>query len=425
MSTVTNVLDKGHLEFMGAACKKSSSTEADTLMVELANILPGSVMVCTSDSDAIAVLTACGREGLTLRLTNTSYRSNRPMHRAAFGDLFMDSLTSGGLNDVDFESSDLRLQALYDVPCGDNVGWEAEKRHAEWEQLLKLALGQSAQELGVQQLARYLYQGGIRGSVYGEFLNRVSELTTDRKNEVARIILSRTTGRRGVMPKSILHETFELFRDCRRDAAAPSTSCESNNAKRSCDGLVIKDSETGQSWKEMCASMHNLSKLYTEGKVPRYSNGRYLRLTAMSSHLYMRIKSEVIESEPLKHKFLMYMILFGTDYTRTFQGLGPKGLLKVGVNDLFGSWCEELKAAWQTDDPETSLKQYHGLYNKLAKMAKIPEKTRACCNAQLSSLTFRTMRYVYDMWRLTYPKADDSYGFYVDENNIMTFVETM
>lgn len=423
----TNLPDEGHLEFLGAACKMSSSTEADTLMVELANILPGTVMVCTSDSDAIAVLTACGREGLTLHLTNTSYIRNRPMHRAAFGDLLMDFLASDDLNDVNLESSKLRLQALYDVLCGDdNFGGEVEKRHAEWEQLTKLALGQSAQEVGVQQLARYLYQGGIRGSVYGEFLNRVSELPTDRKNEVARIILGRaTTERRDARPKCIFYETFALFPICCRDAAAPSTALEGNNAKRSCEGFVTKDSETGQSWKQMCASLHKLSKLYTEGKVPRYSNGRYLRLTAMSSHLYMRIKSEVIESEPLKHKLLVFMILFGTDYTRTFQGLGPKGLLKAGVNDLFGSWCEELKAAWQNDDPKTSLKQYHGLYNKLATMSKIPEKTRTCCNAQLSSLTFRNMRYVYDMWRLTYPKADDSYGFYVDENNIMTFIETM
>lgn len=421
VSTVTNVMESGHVEFLRAACKKSSSTEADTLMVELANNLPGTVMICTSDSDVIAVLTACGRKGLTLRLTNTSYTSNRPMHRAAFGDLFMNSVASCGLEDVNFESSELRLQALYDVLCGDNGAGDVGKRHAEWEQLVQLTLGQGEHDL--QVLARYLYQGGIRGSVYGEFLDRVSQLPTDRKSDVARIILSRTTTEhRG--PKCIFHETFALFPDC-CDVAAPSTSPEKHNAKRSYKGLVVKGSETAHSWKQLCASMHKLSKLYAEGKVPRYSNGRYLRLTAMSCHLYMRIKAEVLESEPLKHKHLVYMILFGTDYTRTFQGLGPKGLLKVGVNDVFGSWCEELKTAWQNDDPKTSLKQYHGLYSKLATMSKIPDKARSCCNAQLSSLTFRTMRYVYDMWRLQHPKPDDSYGFHVDENNIMTFMETM
>lgn len=427
VSTFATDSDEGHLVLLEAACKMSSSTEADTLMVELANDLPGAAMICTSDSDVIAVLAARGREGLTLRLTNTSYARGRPMHRAAFGDLLMDRVAGESPNDVSLESSELRLQALYDVMCGDdNFRGEVETRHAEWEHLAQLAFGQSAHESGVRQLAEYLYRGGIRGSVYGEFLNRVSALPTGRRKEVARIILDRArTERRAAAPKCVFHETFELFPDCSRDGAAASASVEGNNAKRSCDGVDTKHSETGPSWKQLCASMHKLSKLYAEGKVPRYSNGRYLRLTAMSSHLYMRIKPEVVESEPLKHKLLVFMILFGTDYTRTFQGLGPKGLLKAGVRDLFGSWCEELKAAWQNNDPKTSLKTYHGLYNKLAKMSKIPEKTRASCDAQLSSLTFRTMRYVYDLWRLTHPKPDDSYGFHVDENNIMTFVETM
>lgn len=35
-----------------------TSTEADTLFVELAYVLKGSVTVCTGDSDVVAVLTA-------------------------------------------------------------------------------------------------------------------------------------------------------------------------------------------------------------------------------------------------------------------------------------------------------------------------------------------------------------------------------
>lgn len=425
VSTVATVCAKGHLVFLGAACKKSVSTEADTLLVELANSLPGTAMVCTSDSDVIAVLTACGREGLTLRLTNTSYTSNRPMHTSVFGDMLMDSLSCVGLNDVNFQSSELRLQALYDVKQHDNVGGYVEERHGEWEQLLQLALGQSADagstEIGVQRVAQYLYQGGIRGSVYGEFLHRVTALPTDRKNDLAKIIVTRTHDCRVNTPKCTFHETFELFHDCCAGTAAP--PIESNKSKRPHDdrltdhGPTAKNVEIGQ--KQMRTSMHRLSKLYAEGKVPRYSNGRYLRLSAMSSHLHIRIKSEVLESESVKHKHLVFMILFGTDYTRTFQGLGPKGLVKVGMDNSFGSWCEELNTAWL--NPATSFEQYHALYNKLAIMSKIAGK-RIRCDGQLASLTFRTMRYVYEMWRLADPKADESYGFHVDENNTMTFI---
>lgn len=424
ISTFANQPNKGHLEFLKAACKKSSSTEADTLMVELANILPGTVMLCTSDSDVIAVLTACGREGLTLRLTNNSYIRDRPMHRAAFGDLFAKFLASGVLDDVNLSSRELRLQALYDVPCGEgHFGGEVQQRHVEWE---KLALGQSAQEDGVEQVARYLYQGGIRGSVYGEFLKRISHLPADRKNEAVGIVLARAaTKPRDWRPKCIFHDTFKLFPKCCHDATVLLSTTSQGNGKRSCEGFGTSDCGSGQSWKQMGISMHKLSKLYVEGQVPRFSHGRYLTLTGMSSHLYMRIKSDVIESEPLKHKLLVFMILFGTDYTRTIQGLGPKGLLKVGASGLFGSWCEELKAVWQNNDHKASLRQYHGLYKKLAKMANVPEKIQACFNAQRSSLTFKNMRYVYEMWRLTYPKADDSYGFYVDDNNTMTFIDEM
>lgn len=69
------------------ACLRCRSTEADTLLVELANVLKGSVTVCTGDSDLVAVLTACGREGITMRLDNKSYHQDRDMHMSTFGEL--------------------------------------------------------------------------------------------------------------------------------------------------------------------------------------------------------------------------------------------------------------------------------------------------------------------------------------------------
>ena len=55
--------------------------------MELANILKGSVTVCTGDSYLVAVLTACGREDITLRLDNKSYHEDLDMHMLTFRKL--------------------------------------------------------------------------------------------------------------------------------------------------------------------------------------------------------------------------------------------------------------------------------------------------------------------------------------------------
>lgn len=415
---------EGHLVFLDGACRKSSSTEADTLMVELANALPGTVLVCTADSDVIAVLTACGREGLTLRLANTSYDSNRPMHSSAFGDLLAEAPTVGGLRttDADFEARRPRFRTLYDIAeDDDHLGEEElELLHGEWESLVA---DKDQDSTLPQRLARYFYLSGIRGSVYGEFLTRVFKLNATDKAEVARKILARlaVVGPRGLKSKSAFVDTFEMLPAC-HDAVASEGSAVNN--KRCGGELTAEDDACVASSKRLLERMNKLSKLYMEGKVPRFSHGRYLRLTKMGSHLYVRVKQDVAKYRRLKHKLLVLLILFGTDYTRTFRGLGPKGLLKVGANDRFASWCDDLKAAWDNEDRAASLEQYHVLYKTLAFMAKIPDKTQASWTPTRSSLTFRTMKYVYDLWSLTHPKGSEAYGFRVDENSVMTFAET-
>lgn len=72
-----------------AACIQCRGTEADTLLVELANVLQGHVTVCTGDSDVVAVLTACGREGVTMRIENRTYYQGRDMHTSPFGELLL------------------------------------------------------------------------------------------------------------------------------------------------------------------------------------------------------------------------------------------------------------------------------------------------------------------------------------------------
>lgn len=83
--------DVARLSVLLDACSRCRGSEADTLMVELANVLEGSVTVCTGDSDLIAILTASGREGVTLRLDNRSYQEDRAMHDSLFGELLFES----------------------------------------------------------------------------------------------------------------------------------------------------------------------------------------------------------------------------------------------------------------------------------------------------------------------------------------------
>ncbi|KAK2832695.1 hypothetical protein Q5P01_016584 [Channa striata] len=80
-------LTSERLATLREACRGCGGSEADTLLVELGNALEGAVTVCTGDSDLVAVLTASGREGLTLRLDNRSYREDRAMHDSPFGEL--------------------------------------------------------------------------------------------------------------------------------------------------------------------------------------------------------------------------------------------------------------------------------------------------------------------------------------------------
>lgn len=411
----------GHLEFLKAACQKSASTEADTLMVELANILPGTVTVCTADSDVIAVFTACGREGLTLRLANMSYKGDRPMHGSTFANLLMGSPDTSLLRpkDSDLEGRESRFRTLYDIsPDDDHLGEQLEILHGEWESLV---LDESQDPALPQQLARYFYLGGIRGSVYGEFLTRLFELNPDGKADVAcRIITTILVGPQGWKSKCAFLDIFKLLPECHD---TDDSEAADENRKTCCGEVAVEGNGRTVDTKRSHANLNKLSKLYMEAVVPRFSNGRYLRLNKMGPHLYIRIKQDVAKCDRLKHKLLVFMILFGTDYTRTFNGLGPKGLLKAGLNPQFSKWCEDLKAAWHDEDPERTLKRYHVLYKKLAGMARIPEKTQTRWTQHNSALAFRTMKYVYDLWRLKHPKASRAYGFCVDENNVMTYIE--
>ncbi|KAK7915589.1 hypothetical protein WMY93_011350 [Mugilogobius chulae] len=106
---------------LSRACTNCYSVEADELLVELANILEGKVTICTADSDLIAVLTASGRQGITLRMENRSYLGFRDMHNSSFGELLRDSGQNISQSKLETElaSSEGRLRTLCDVSQED------------------------------------------------------------------------------------------------------------------------------------------------------------------------------------------------------------------------------------------------------------------------------------------------------------------
>ncbi|KAK2813506.1 hypothetical protein Q5P01_000790 [Channa striata] len=164
-------------------CRGCGGSEADTLLVELANALEGAVTVCTGDSDLVAVLTASGREGLTLRLDNRSYREDRAMHDSPFGELLSEPnperARGSGLPPGDASSRDGRFRALCDVQLGDEgLLPRAQELHEDFERILEDHGGASFRSEAVD----YLYRGGVRGSVYVAFLGRFFE--SDARNDL-------------------------------------------------------------------------------------------------------------------------------------------------------------------------------------------------------------------------------------------------
>lgn len=317
-------LETGPLASLGDACKNCVSTEADTLMVELANSLTGDTMLHTCDSDMVAILTGSGREDLMLRMSNKSYNIDRPMHNSTFGDMLRS--TGPDHKTLDFSTSDLRMQELYDVEIRDKKLWGSMKQyHDDWETILtrNLKLEDEKPE-GLRLVATHLYKGGIRASVYGEFLLRVSQLPESHQDEVASTLLG-TARKSKFNGRVVFKETFDLIA-CQGERESPDSETKSvtTGAKRPRDedGNPIVTKHPDSIRQQTFSNMRKLTNMYRDNKVPRYSHGRYLRMTQMSHLFHMRIKPEIFKEQDTRHRLLTSMILFGTDYTFNFQGLG-------------------------------------------------------------------------------------------------------
>ncbi|KAI4792889.1 hypothetical protein KUCAC02_033084 [Chaenocephalus aceratus] len=445
------------------ACLGCTSTEADTLLVELANVLGGSVTVCSGDSDLVAVLTACGREGITLRMENRSYHEDREMHTSPFGELLCATPQERGskLPRGELSSSELRFRALCDVAEEDQgLAHTQREQHVKFENIVA-----GNEKLGSEEeVARYLYVGGIRGSLYSLFLSRATD--SNARNvfeELGRAVEQRAAGKNTVRfifetlypprasPESSSSEsecyTLPYSRAKRRfscpgdrvpevelDEGEEHKALPSEGENPPCSGEKRKFShvedrvpevelDDGEDCKAPRSKAHkqglrgllSLSKAYMQGRVPRGSHGRFLRLRRSGRHLSVRIKPEVVRDERERHEKLFFMALCGTDYNVMPMGLGIVRLMHAAVTEResFSSWCTELKGLlWGTGSPLES--EYHRMGMKLAGLAKLPEKTQSKYWTEVNcGLMARTTKYVCELWNLKRPIPGPEYGFSV------------
>ncbi|KAK2813245.1 hypothetical protein Q5P01_000874 [Channa striata] len=302
------------------ACRGCGGSEADTLLVELANALEGAVTVCTGDSDLLAVLTASGREGLTLRLDNRSYREDRAMHDFAFGSCSgePERARGSGLPPGDASSRDGRFRALCDVQLGDEgLLPRAQELHEDFERILEDHGGASFRSEAVD----YLYRGGVRGSVYVAFLGRFFE--SDARNDLNSFALELQKPRERSSANAVRY-VFETLCDTgekrREETPTRAASSQKKKRKRRRDpgsGADGAEAMLGEPRKRVTVGMARMAKAYVNGAVPRASHARFLRLSRVGRHMFLRVKTAVVRDERVRAERVLFMALCGTDYSVT------------------------------------------------------------------------------------------------------------
>lgn len=406
------------------ACLRCTSTEADTLIVELANVLNGSVTVCTGDSDLVAVLTACGREGITMRIDNRSYHKVRDMHMSSFGEMLFAIPDNRPPEPPcrELASSDDRFRVLCDIAAEDEYLLPTtRKQHDAFEVILDAHGKVNFKE----NVARYLYLGGIRGSLYSTFLSRFFE--SNARNRLDGLGL---TVDGGVSSKTVSY-IFETL--CHASDDSPLSGSESDNPpftgekrKRSCPcrhevpELYLDD---GSEYKAVLSKERNmnglkrLSNAYKYRMVPRGSYGRFLRLNQAGWHFFVRMKGDVIRDEKERTERLFFMALCGTDYNIVPLGLGIKRLMTGVVTNYksFSSWCQELKRLlWGVGGASSQDCDYYNMGMKLADFTNVPAKIRSKHWTEVNcGLMAKTMKYVCELWNLKRPTPGPEYGFSV------------
>ncbi|KAJ7984074.1 hypothetical protein DPEC_G00366150 [Dallia pectoralis] len=379
-------------------CLRCTSIEADTLLVELANSLTGNVTVCSGDSDVVAVLTACGREGVTMRMDNKSYYVERDMHTSLFGDLVFaipenhDETTPFS----ELSSSEDRFRSMCDIGAeDDHLLRTARIQHDTFELLLDTRGKSNFKE----SLASYLYQCGVRGSVYCTFLSRFFELNAGHILDKLELAVDAGSVDAG-------SHIFEALYPASVERPLSSSDlvdypCAGEKRKISC---LHQEPEAprGRGPKGLTNGLKRLSNAYTKGLVPRGSHGRFLRLTRAGRHIFLRIKGDVIRDDIARTEKLFFMALCGTDYNKVPTGLGIKSLLTGVVANYrtFASWCQELRSLLWGSGAPCQDRDYHHMGMKLDEFTNVPDKKRSTHWTEVNCGTMaKTLKYVCELWR--------------------------
>ncbi|KAK2847547.1 hypothetical protein Q5P01_010546 [Channa striata] len=96
----------------------------------------------------------------------------------------------------------------------------------------------------------------------------------------------------------------------------------------------------GEQRKLVTVGMLRMAKAYVNGSIPKANHARFLRLSRVGRHMFLRVKMAVMRDERV-----LFMALCRTDYSVMPVGLGIKRLTGAVVNrELFSSWCAQLES---------------------------------------------------------------------------------
>lgn len=413
------------------ACMRCRSTEADTLLVELANVLEGSVTVCTGDSDVLGVLTACGREGVTMRMDNKSYYQDRDMHMSRFGELLFDIPENRTLTAPfsESDSSEDRFRVMCDVTAEDEWLLPATRKQHESFEVILDEYGKVNFKTNV---ASYLYLAGIRGSLYSTFLARFFDSNTRKILDELELAVDKNLINTNtvcyifetICPASNENEKSQLLGS---DSDNPPSTGEKRkyhyvsnldlDLDLDLDDGAESNAVQSKEGKEAITRLKRLSNAYITGMVPRGSHGRFLRLNQAGRYIFMRLKGEVVRDKTVRMERLFFMMLCGTDYNRIPVGLGIKRLMTGAVTNYksFSSWCQELEGIF-SGVPGASYRNcnYYNMGMKLAWFTKVPRMTQSKYWTEVNcGVMIKTMKYVCELWNLKRPTPGPEYGFSV------------
>lgn len=403
--------DKAGVLALWYACKTCVGTEADTLLVELANSLPGSVTVCSADSDVIAVLTARGRSGVILRMDNRSYRCDVEMHTSIFGDLILRSPEDQGETPPpDLSEREARFRTLCDLSA-DDVNNDASMHLRAQHDASEDALVKEYNQCPID-VAEYLVSGGIRGSLYSTYLSRRE---SSAAAALSLLVRAAKNGGRGVDVVTFL---FETLYPCTRDS--PNATRGQKRVASDYDNFINESKRH----KSDLRGMKRLARAYLSNAVPEGSHGRFLKLTHSGPFLYLRIKESLASDEADRNTKLTFMALCGTDYNFVPRGLGIKSLLTGAITNRqrFSEWCAHTRQLLRTPIALTDTK-CHDLALELAKITRIsPVTYQKYWTVKICSLAIKTLAYTDQVWNLRKPKADVRYGLAMHADGVARFI---